>query len=430
LITGGTGTLGSLVARHLVTRYGARHLLLTGRRGPGAPGAAELAADLKDLGAQATIAACDAADRTALAELLDGVPDDHPLTAVVHTAGVLDDATVAALTPQSIDTVLTPKADAAWNLHELTGPGLAAFVLFSSAAGTLGSPGQANYAAANGFLDALAGHRRAAGLPATSLAWGLWAATSGMTGEMSAADTARINRLGLTPMAAEDALALFDTALTGGLAPVLLPARLDLASIRAQAGAGMLPPLFRKLVRLPARRSDVAGPSLAQRLAGLSEPDQRRLVLDTVRGQVAAVLGYGSPAAVDTRQSFKELGFDSLTAVELRNRLGAGTGLRLPATLVFDYPTADALAEFLRAEIAPAEASPYDHVLSELDRLEATLAAVSPDDLEEETITRRMHALMTKWKGTRAAAEDVEAQLQTASADEIFDFIDTELGRH
>jgi acyl transferase domain-containing protein/acyl carrier protein len=431
LITGGTGTLGSLVARHLVTRYGARHLLLTGRRGPGAPGATELATELKELGAQATIAACDAADRTALAELLDGVPDDHPLTAVVHTAGVLDDATVAALTPRSIDTVLTPKADAAWNLHELTGPGLAAFVLFSSAAGTLGSPGQANYSAANGFLDALAGHRRAAGLPATSLAWGLWAATSGMTGEMSAADTARISRLGLTPMAAGDALALFDTALAGGLPPVLLPARLDLASIRAQAGAGVLPPLFRKLVRVPARRSDVAGPSLAQRLAGLSEPDQRRLVLDTVRGQVAAVLGYGSPAGVDTRQSFKELGFDSLTAVELRNRLKASTGLRLPATLVFDYPTADALAEFLRAEIAPAETSPYDHVLSELDRLEATLATVSPDGIEEETITRRVHALMTQWKGTRAAADtDVEAQLQTASADEIFDFIDTELGRH
>uniref|UniRef100_UPI001304B82D type I polyketide synthase n=1 Tax=Amycolatopsis sp. CA-126428 TaxID=2073158 RepID=UPI001304B82D len=343
LITGGTGVLGGLLARHLVAAHGVRHLLLVSRRGPGAPGAEEL----RDLDADVTIAACDTADRGALAALLATVPAEHPLTAVFHTAGVLDDALVTALEPAQVDAVLAPKADAAWHLHELTaGLGLAAFVLYSSAAATLGSPGQANYAAANTFLDALAQHRHARGLPATSLAWGLWQATSALTGN---ADQARLARGGITAMPTEDALGLLDASL--GL-PHAVPVHLDLAALRRRAAAGALPPVLRGLVPAAPRQaaSAPAVSGLAGRLAGRPEPEQRRLVLDLVRAQVAAVLGHPDPDAVEPASAFKELGFDSLTAVELRNRLGAATGLRLAATVVFDHPNPEALAGHVLAE--------------------------------------------------------------------------------
>lgn len=216
LITGGTGALGSTLARHLVAEHGVRHLLLVARRGPDAPGAADLVADLARLGATAEVAACDVADREALAALLAAVPDAHPLTAVVHTAGVLDDGMLTAQTPQRVDHVLRPKAEAALHLDELTrGHDLAAFVLYSSAAGILGSPGQSNYAAANAVLDALAVRRRAVALPAVSLAWGLWAGTGGM-GD-AADDTARrrIERLGVVPLTPEEGTRLFDAAVHG-----------------------------------------------------------------------------------------------------------------------------------------------------------------------------------------------------------------------
>ncbi|MFE9882817.1 SDR family NAD(P)-dependent oxidoreductase [Streptomyces sp. NPDC005784] len=355
LVTGATGTLGALVARHLVTEHGVRHLLLTSRRGPGAPGAADLVAELERAGARVTLTACDTADRAALAALLDTVPAEHPLTAVVHTAGVLDDGILESLTPERIDTVLRPKADAAVHLHELTRDvDLAAFVLFSAAAGTLGGPGQANYAAANVFLDALAQHRHAAGLPATSLAWGLWAERSGMTGELGDADLERINRAGVAALSSEQGLALMDTARAVG-DPTAVPMHLDLASLR-HADSDAVPALLRGLVRTPARRAartpgDAPATGLADRLLPLAPADRDRLLLDTVRVQVAAVLGYPGPEAVDPARAFKELGFDSLTAVELRNRLGSATGVRLPATLVFDYPTPTALAAFLRTEL-------------------------------------------------------------------------------
>ncbi|MDX3580169.1 type I polyketide synthase, partial [Streptomyces sp. FL07-04A] len=216
LVTGGTGALGALVARHLVTAHGARHLLLTGRRGPDAPGAADLTADLTALGATVTVAACDSADRDALARLVDGVPAGHPLTAVVHAAGVLDDGAVTLLDRARFDTVWRPKADGAWHLHELTARhDLAAFVLFSSLAGQAGNAGQANYAAANTFLDALAHHRRALGLPATSIAWGLWgegqdSAGAGLAARLDAGALARAAHGGLLPLAAADGLALLD----------------------------------------------------------------------------------------------------------------------------------------------------------------------------------------------------------------------------
>ncbi|MEU9032891.1 SDR family NAD(P)-dependent oxidoreductase, partial [Streptomyces sp. NPDC048383] len=355
LVTGATGTLGGLVARHLVTAHGVRRLLLAGRRGEAAPSAPELLAELRALGAEVTLAACDAADRDALAALLDSVPAAHPLTAVVHTAGVLDDGILEALTPARVDHVLPAKVDAAVNLHELTRDlDLAAFVLFSAAAGTLGAAGQANYAAANTFLDALAHRRRAEGLPATALAWGLWAERSAMTGDLADTDRERIARAGVAALSSAEGLALMDTARTSGEATAV-PMHLDLAALR-QADASMVPPLLRGLVRPAARRAAAdRGPApadgLTERLLPLTAAERDRLLLATVRVQVAAVLGFPGPDAVDPGRAFKELGFDSLTAVELRNRLGSATGVRLPATLVFDYPTPNALAAFLRTEL-------------------------------------------------------------------------------
>nr|WP_063771943.1 type I polyketide synthase [Kitasatospora mediocidica] len=350
LVTGASGSLGGLVARHLVTEHGVRSLLLVSRRGAAAEGAAELAAELADLGAEATWAACDVADREALAGLLA----EHPLSAVVHTAGVLDDGVIGSLTPERLAHVLRPKVDAAWNLHELTRDmDLSAFVLFSSAAGVFGGAGQGNYAAANAFLDALAQHRAALGLPATSLAWGLWANEAGMGGALDEAELSRLQRGGVQALSTTQGLELFDAA-TAGAEPLLVPMTLDLAALRPQAAAGLLPPLLRGLVRAPARRAARSGAAqsgaLAQQLAGASEAEADRIVLELVRTYVSTVLGYSGPEAVDPQRAFSEVGFDSLTAVELRNRLGTATGVRLPATLIFDYPTPNALARYLRGE--------------------------------------------------------------------------------
>ncbi|MFD7306369.1 SDR family NAD(P)-dependent oxidoreductase, partial [Streptomyces pharetrae] len=363
LVTGATGTLGRLVARHLVERHGVRNLLLVSRSGPAADGAAELVAELSALGARADLVACDVADRQALADLLDGIPADRPLTTVVHTAGVLDDGMLPALTPERIDTVLRPKADAAWNLHELTRElDLSAFVLFSSVSGVLGNAGQGNYAAANTFLDALAAARRAEGLPATSLAWGFWEQRSAMTGELDDVNLARIARSGLTALPSEEALALFDTAV-GADAALTLPVRFDAAALRAAHTP--LPALLRGLVRgtavrraraaAAAEQSTAAPSALVRQLAGRPEDEQLAWLSEFVRGHVATVLGHGSAAAVGENRAFKELGFDSLTSVELRNRLNAATGLRLPATLVFDHPTPGALAGHLRDELLGTE---------------------------------------------------------------------------
>ncbi|WP_461012432.1 SDR family NAD(P)-dependent oxidoreductase, partial [Streptomyces capparidis] len=357
LVTGGTGTLGSLLARHLVTEHGVRHLLLTSRSGPEAPGAAELVAELAESGARAEVVACDAADRGRLAAVLAAIPDDRPLTGVVHTAGVLADGVIGSLTDEQLTRVWRPKVEAALNLHELTRDAdLALFALYSSASGLFGGPGQANYAAANVFLDALAHRRRAHGLPATSLAWGLWAQASGMTGHMGRQDQARLSQGGLVPLTSESGLALFDQALTADEALLLL-SPLDHAGLRALASGGALPSLLRGLVRAPARRvvgparTEAEGSSLAQRLAGLAEADRERFLLDLVRGHVGAVLGHADPQSIDAERPFKDLGFDSLTAVELRNRLNTATGLRLPATLIFDHPTPTALADFVRSEV-------------------------------------------------------------------------------
>jgi acyl transferase domain-containing protein len=351
LITG-AGRLAWLLARELVTRHGVRHLLLASRRGPAAAGTADRTAELAELGAQVTVAACDTADRAALADLLAGVPAEHPLVAVVHTAGVLDDGIIQSLTPDRVDAVLRPKVDAAWHLHELTRElDLAAFVLFSSAAGVIGNPGQANYAAANSFLDALAHHRRSLGLPATSLSWGLWAAASDLT---ATADRSRLTRTGMRELPSAQAMDLLATSMRLDRAH-LVPARLDMGALRTMATSGELPAVLRGLVRTPVRRVAATGTGdTSAWLAGLPEADRERAALDLVRGQVATVLGHADPAAVDPGQAFKDLGFDSLTAVELRNRLTSVTGLPLPATLVFDHPTPAALAAYLRGEVPGA----------------------------------------------------------------------------
>ncbi|MEU9006210.1 SDR family NAD(P)-dependent oxidoreductase, partial [Streptomyces sp. NPDC048551] len=433
LITGGTGVLGGLLARHLVTAHGVRHLLLVSRSGPAAAGADALRAELAAAGADVTVAACDTADRDALAQLLARVP--RPLTGVVHAAGVLDDGVLESLTPDRLAAVLRPKADAAVHLHELTRDhDLAAFVLFSSATGVLGGSGQANYAAANAFLDALARRRRGQGLPATSLAWGFWAQASGMTGHLDEADRRRMQSGGISGLSDETGLALFDLALATG-EPELLPVRLDTAALRVQAGAGALPPLLRKLVRTPVRRAAEAaagdaGADFAQRLAALSEPDRVRAVLDLVRRQAAVVLGHDSAEAVSAESSFKELGFDSLTAVDLRNRLAATTGVRLPATLVFDYPTPTELTAYLHAEIVPGEPAGIAPLLAEIDRLEALLGPVPADEADRLRIGMRLNDVLAKWghPGHATAEQDDARDLESATDDEIFAFITDEFG--
>ncbi|KPI21988.1 6-deoxyerythronolide-B synthase, (Acyl-carrier-protein) S-acetyltransferase, partial [Actinobacteria bacterium OK074] len=479
LVTGGTGGLGALVARHLVTEHGVRHLLLASRRGLDAPGARELVAEMAELGATADVAAVDVADRDQLAAALHTPPPPHPLTAVIHTAGIVDDGVIGSLTSERLAAVLRPKADAALQLHELTRDmDLAAFVVFSSVAGTFGSAGQANYGAANAFLDAFAATRRAAGLPAVSLAWGAWAPGAGMTADLTEADLRRMARGGMRTLSAEQGLQLLDTAgLLTGAAPAhraaLLPVNLDLQALRAHADA--VPPLLRGLVRAPARRAaETAGGGGAERqdlgatLAGRAPADREQFLVDLVCAQAAATLGHASADEIEPDQAFKELGFDSLTAVELRNRLNAVTKLRLPATLVFDHPTPTALAGQLLTEIALPEADGPDGpngpgtaqgtsagtavtaapLLVELDRLEAALAAATVGGDDHVTITSRLQRLTAKWQeqatkggaghdtgtgsgdpGTALTDADDDGELDSvATADELFDLIDKELG--
>ncbi|MBP2329145.1 acyl transferase domain-containing protein [Kibdelosporangium banguiense] len=344
LVTGGTGVIGAAVAEHLVTTHGVTSLVLASQRGPDAPRAEEQAARLRDLGADVRLVACDLADREQVTALVAGIPG---LRGVVHSAGIVDDGVVEAITPERLGRVMRPKAHAAWYLHELTADmDLDLFALFSSAAGVFGSPGQANYAAANTFLDALAEHRRAAGVPAHSMAWGLWAETSGMTGTLGETDRRRLTRAGLRPLSGAEGGALFDAALRLP-GPVAVPIRLDLR------GPGRPPALLRGLVAAPLPSLTVRGvESWHDRMR--SAPDLQLALTDAVREEAAIVLGHGTAADIAAGESFSRLGFDSLTAVELRNRLTDLTGIRLPATLVFDYPSPEALAAFLGEQFGPA----------------------------------------------------------------------------
>ncbi|MFD8726296.1 type I polyketide synthase, partial [Streptomyces sp. NPDC059629] len=353
LVTGGTGSLGALLARHLVDVHGVRHLLLVSRRGPDAEGAAELAAELGESGAVVTIAACDVADRDAVAALLAAVPAEHPLTGVVHLAGVLDDGVIGALTPERVEGVFAPKVTAVRHLDELTRDlDVTTFAVFSSGAGLFGSAGQGSYAAANSYLDGLMAHRRAAGLPGVSMAWGLWQQSTGLTAHLSEIDQARMSRGGVQALTPAEGFALFDAALHAEQA-LVVPIKLDLRAARADAASGgAVQPLMRGLVRAgrqiaraAAARRGASG--LADRLAGLTPEEQEALLLDLVRGQVATVLGHAGAEDVRPEKAFKDAGFDSLTSVELRNRVREASGLNLPTTVVFDYPTPLALARHL-----------------------------------------------------------------------------------
>ncbi len=427
LITGGTGSIGSLLARHLVTEHGVSRIVLASRRGPEAPGARELEADLVALGAEVTVAACDVSDREQLAALIERIPAEFPLTGVVHAAGVLDDGVIESLTPERIDRVTTVKVDAAWYLHQLTAHmDLSAFVLFSSAAATLGNPGQGNYAAGNAFLDALAAHRRAQGLAGTSIAWGLWAETSGMTSHLEETDHARMTRSGLHALSSKEGLEFFDVSNTTGEA-LIIPMRLDIAALRAQARTQTIPPLLRGLIRAPTRRASDSGPSLAARLATAPENEHERIVLDLVRTEVATTLGHTSAEAIDAQKTFKELGFDSLAAIELRNRLNTATGLQLSTTLIFDHPTPTTLTHHLLNEI-PVDDGSLRTIDAELERLTTGLLAMATDGSARAKVTASLQGLLLELNNSRRRERDEVAQaIESASEDEILAFIDSEL---
>ncbi|WP_124445680.1 SDR family NAD(P)-dependent oxidoreductase, partial [Streptomyces sp. NL15-2K] len=429
LITGGTGALGRLLARHLAATTAGSHLLLVSRTGE----APELVAELTDLGAHVRAEACDVADRDALAALLDTLPAEHPLTAVYHTAGVLSDATITALDEDALHSVLAPKVDAAWNLHELTrAHPLDTFVLYSSAAGVLGSPGQANYAAANSFLDALAVHRHHQGLPATSIAWGLWATDSTLTGHLDATDRDRIGRSGFTPLSAEHAHDLLAHGLGSGQ-PALVAAQLNPVALRT---APHVPVLLRDLVPRPESSAPAQAPdALADRLAGQSAEQQQEILLEFVRTHIAAVLGHPDPGAIAPHQPFTELGFDSLTALEFRNRLTGHTGLALPATLVFDHPTPGGLAGLLRSRLASdVEKTAGSAVLDQLERLEAEMASDTADGADAGVVASRLRGLLARLERSRTTeasggSESAAPPLESASVDELLSLIDNDLGR-
>ena len=393
LIAGGTGTLGAFLARHLARAHGVKHLILASRQGQQARGALRIKEELETSGVRVTLAACDVTDRSQVEALLACVPKDHPLTAIVHAAGSLDDGLFTALTPERLHPVLRSKLDAAVHLHELSQSlDLAAFVLYSSAAAVIGSPGQANYAAANAFLDALALHRSACGLPTLSLDWGFWQEKSALTASLSEADFRRITRSGFRPSPKRAGLLSSTQLLLDPRAPLRGSFRQRRPCQTARRVARRLRALVRPRI---ARRTAVNTPtasSLHKRL--LARPHAQRLVevLDLVRSQAALVLAT-KPSAVEPTRPLKDLGLDSLMAVEIRNRLAAATGLRLRATILFDHPTADALARFLIAELFGSERKPaVQHAPSPQNETDDPIAIVgiacrfpgdvrSPEDL-------------------------------------------------
>lgn len=349
LITGGTGALGTHVSRHLALR-GARRLLLTSRGGLSAPGAADLVQELASLGCEVSVVACDVSDRTQVANLIAAIPGEHPLTAVIHAAGVVEDATIEAMTPAQIEQVFAAKASSARHLDELTRESeLSRFVLFSSASGIFGGGGQGNYAAANAYLDALAQCRQLCGVPAQSLAWGMWDGPEGMASALGDSDRSRLARLGVAPLRPEDGLALLDAADALGRA-VLVPMRVDMTSVRSLAAEGTLPALLRGLVR--GGQPHGGSLTLLRRFAETAADEREALVLREIRGQIATILGYPTADAIDPEMTVKDLEFDSLDAIELRNRLTIVTGIRLPATVTVDHPTPLELARIVAAYLS------------------------------------------------------------------------------
>ncbi|GHF25767.1 hypothetical protein GCM10018789_64560 [Streptomyces werraensis] len=438
LVSGG-GSLGALAARHLVSRYGVRHLVLASRRGPDAEGVRELAAELSGQGATVSVVACDVSDRAQTEALLGRIPGEHPLRGVVHTAGVFDPGVIGALTPERLAKVFAPKVDAVRHLDELTRDlALDAFVVYSSASSVFMGAGSGGYAAANAYLDGLMSYRRAAGLPGLSLSWGPWEQVTGMAGNIDDLTRTRMSRRegrgGVQALRSAEGMELFDAALRSEES-LLVPARLDLRAVRADAAAGGgVPHLLRGLVRAGRQTAHTASVGdrrqLADRLVGLSATKQEALLLGVVCAQAAVVLGHSGPESVRVEMAFNEAGFDSLTSVELRNRLREATGLKLPATLVFDHPTPLALARYLRAELAVDEASPADAVLAGLAGLEAAIESAGADQEARDRITVRLLELLRAAEATGGPGEDpagadaADEDLDTATDEELFALVD------
>ncbi|WP_456302398.1 type I polyketide synthase [Streptomyces albogriseolus] len=436
LVSGG-GSLGELVTRHLVVRHGVRHLVLASRRGPDAEGVNELAAELTGLGATVSVVACDMSDRAQVEALLARTGQEQPLRAVVHTAGVFEAGLVETLTPERLARVFAPKVDAVRHLDELTRDlDLDAFVVYSSASSVFMGAGSSGYAAANAYLDGLMSHRRAAGLPGLSLSWGTWAHATNMTTHLSTDDQARMsrraNRDGVVALTPAEGMELFDAAV-GAADALRVPVKLDLRGVRASAAAGgAVPHLLRGLVpltRQQARASAGKDRDLLGRLSGLPGPEQEALLLDLVRTQAAVVLGHSGPESVKAETAFKDVGFDSLTSVELRNRLREVTGRKLPATLVFDHPTPLVLARFLRGELGIGD-DVLSRVTTKIEDVESLLGAVSLDESMRTSIALRLQGLVARCNGVveQTDGSTVAEQLESASADEVLDFIDGELG--
>ncbi|MEV6560925.1 type I polyketide synthase [Nocardia sp. NPDC051756] len=420
LITGGTGGLGAVVARHLVARHGVEHLVLASRRGPAAEGVAELVAELREAGASVEVVVCDVSDGDAVRALVSGIDPGHPLTGVVHAAGALDDGLFTDLTADRVGKVLAPKVDAAWYLHEAVKDlPLSMFVLFSSIAGVLGSLGQSNYAAANAFLDALAVYRRRHGMAATSIAWGLWEQATAMTASLTKADRERLAAGGFVPIATDDGMAMLDAAVGSGQGCVVA-SRIDTAVLQK---VDTVPPMLRGMVRRTRKTADTRtgqASGLVATLTGLSPAEQGRIVLDVVRSHACAVLGHASVEAVGADDVFKDLGFDSLAAVEFRNRLKNATGLKLPTTVVFDYPSPTLLAGYIAAEIVPAD-DVVGRIVAQVDALSGACDGAELDRSDVAAVTARLTEIIRSLQGGDGSGIDLHA----AEDDEIFDFIDS-----
>lgn len=432
LVTGGTQGVGALVALHLARQHQVRQLLLVSRQGANAPGVASLVAELAALGCATTVTPCDVSDYAALTQCLGQLSSAHPLQAVFHCAGVLDDGVLSTLTAERTERVFMAKAQGAWNLHQATRQmSLSAFVVFSSAAGLLGSAAQANYAAANTWVDALCAYRQALRLPAQSLAWGTWAG-SGMAAQLSESAKGRLRQQGIVPLRPAQALDLLDQALSRS-EPLLVPIQLDLRSLRkkdADNPATLLQSLLGPRAKATASGADGAQGRWLERLQSLAVEERERGVLECVQQEIVAVMRLAEAAALPPDQPLKELGLDSLLAMEIRNRLRAGTGLRLPSSLVFDRPTPLALAQYLCTQLFANQKAPPVPVLAELDKLESLLSASDVQDSLRAGITSRLQALLSKWTRGQSKEEDavIADKIQAATPDEIFSFIDQELG--
>nr|BBX77128.1 polyketide synthase [Mycobacterium florentinum] len=432
---------GSAVAAHLVARYGVAHVVLVSRSGADGQGVAELTERLTAAGAEVSVEACDVADRDALAGLLTRLPTEYPLKGVFHAAGVIDDGLIASLTPQRLDTVLRAKVDGAWNLHELTRDAdLSAFVMFSSMAGIVGSPGQGNYAAANSFLDGLAGYRRTQGLAGLSVAWGLWEQASTLTRHLDDRDKARMSRIGLAPLSTPHALQLFDEAMLADR-PLLVAARIDSSGLGA---GGAVPPVLRNLVARPGRRlitdadAAVSTSGLAARLQGLSPEQRHHQLVELVCTNAATVLGK-SNADVEAALPFQDLGFDSLTAVELRNRIKMATGLTLSPSLIFDFPTPAALAEHIDEQLSSVTASTpangpdqlarFNDIARELQTL-VNQPNWTPED--RTRLAARIQAIVSELEAppplTSGESHTIDDDIATATERELFAILDDDFG--